>query len=111
MVVVEGQFLVANVVVPSGVGAIFDHFSNQSTNQSKAGSESNPGAIHLLLIFSGYPSFPLGSVTGAVVDQLLARSWISSWRGCGSVTGVVVEQLLAWLWNSSRLSIRWVGGK
>jgi hypothetical protein len=78
MVVVEGQLLVADVVVPSGVGAMSGHFSNQSTNQSKAGSETNPGPIHLLLISSGYSSFPRGSVIGAVVQQLLARLWISS---------------------------------
>jgi hypothetical protein len=70
-VVVEGHLLVAYLVVPSGVGAIFDHFSNQSTNQSKAGSEINAGPIHLLLIFSGFFSFPRGSVIGAIMDQFL----------------------------------------
>jgi hypothetical protein len=91
MVVVEGQLLVADLLVPSGVRAMSGHFSNQSTNQSKAGSETNTGPIHLLLIFSGYSSFPRGSVTDAVVDQLLARLWNSYWRGCGSVRGSVFD--------------------
>jgi hypothetical protein len=54
MVVVEGQLLVADLLVPSGVRAMSGHFSNQSTNQSKAGSETNTGPIHLLLILSSW---------------------------------------------------------
>jgi hypothetical protein len=108
MVVVEGQLLVADVVVPSGVGAMSGHFSNQSTNQSKAGSETNPGPIHLLLISSGYSSFPRGSVTGAVVDQLLTRLWISYWCGCATVTGAVVDQFAAQYSKELPLGVRMV---
>jgi hypothetical protein len=72
MVVVEGQLLVADMVVPSGIGAVFGHFSTQSTNQSEASSETNPDPIYSLLMFSRFSSFPCGSIVGAVMGRFAA---------------------------------------